>query len=110
MGRSNSNTNPASNSNQAELPLFICPTVIIPPVKIPQPDGSILIKAGKPVIVEEEIGIAEAAKILGLSVRHLEYQCSIGLFKTAYKPGGRPRSQWRIARSEVLERKNIPSE
>lgn len=87
---------------------FNMPTVVIPSVKIPQPDGSILIKAGKPFIAEEDMGLTEASKILGLSPRYLEYQCSIGVFKTARKPGGRPRSRWRIARREVMERRNGP--
>lgn len=43
------------------------PIVHIPVVRIPQPDGSLLIRPGKPVVLggEDEIGTAEAAKILG---------------------------------------------
>jgi hypothetical protein len=84
---------------------FTVPTVVVPAVRIPQPDGSILFKAGKPMVVEAEISTHEAAKLLGLSQRHIEHQCAIGLFKTAYKPGGRPGSYWRIARSEVEARR-----
>lgn len=94
----------AGRDNQAELPLFKIPTVVIPVVKIPQADGSVLIRPGKPYIAPDDMGLTEAAKVLGLSPRYLEYQCSIGLWKTARKPGGRPRSRWRVSREEVDQR------
>ena len=78
--------------------------VFIPAVKIPQPDGSVLIRAGKPELVEDLVECSWAAKRLGLSVRTLNFQCEIGLFKTAHKPSGRPRGKWKISRLEVLER------
>jgi hypothetical protein len=95
---------PNQPPNQPELPIFEMPTVVIPAIRVPQPDGSILIRAGKPYIAEPEMGISEAAKVLGLSARYLEYQCSIGVWKSARKPGGMPRSRWRISRAEVLQR------
>lgn len=90
--------------------LFDEPEVVTPTVRIPQPDGSLLFRAGKPVVVEKEIGTAEAARILGLSPRRVEFLCEQGDFTTAHKPGGRPKSRWRIARSEVLERKQRSAE
>ncbi len=98
-------THPSKTQAQPELPLFQPPQVIIPAIRIPQPDGSILFKAGKPVVMEADMSVSEAARFLGLSARTIEYQCSVGQFRTAYKPGGRPRSHWRIFRSEVLSRK-----
>jgi hypothetical protein len=95
----------ASNPNQVEMP-FVVPTMMFSTVKVPQPDGSILIKAGKPVEVGGDISTLEASKILGISDRRVQYLCQIGNFKTAFKPGGTVKSNWRIARSEVLSRKN----
>ncbi len=85
-------------------------TVTTPTIKIPQPDGSILVRAGKPQILDVDMSVSEAARVLGLSVRHVESQCSLGLFRTAYKPGGLPKSRWKISRAEVLARRNPPSE
>jgi hypothetical protein len=95
------------NPDQHELPLFKAPEVYIPAVKIPQPDGSILIRAGKPELVSEMVECSWAAKELNLSVRTINYQCEIGLFRTAVKPSGRPRGKWKIAREEVLARKTF---
>ena len=41
---------------------------------------------GKPVVVEEEISVAEAARILGLSYRHIESQCALGISKPPTNP------------------------
>ncbi len=92
----------------AELPLFTHVTVTVPTIKLMQPDGSVLVKVGKPVIADPEVSVSEAAELLGLSTRHIEYQCSVGLFESAYKPGGRPRSKWKISREEVMRRKQPP--
>ncbi len=80
------------------------PRVVIPTVTVRQVDGSILSKAGKPIILEDELGISEAARLLGMSCRWVQTQCELGNFKTAHKPGLKDRSQWRIARSEVIAR------
>jgi hypothetical protein len=82
-----------------------CPQVTIPVLQIPQPDGSILVKAGKPVVVEASISTREAARLLGMSPRWVMKECDLGRFKTAYKPGRQPTSQWRLLRTEVLARK-----
>lgn len=96
--------------NQSDLPGigFKVPTAFVPTLKITQPDGSVLIKPGKIVILpdDDEIGAVEAARILGLSARHVESLFSQGDFKTAHKPGGRPKSQWRVQRAEILARKH----
>lgn len=88
----------------AQLNLFEV-QVHVPVVRVPQPDGSVLLKPGKPVIVEEEISVREAAKILGMSARWVVNECSLGRFKSAYQPGARPGTGWRIQRSEVLSRR-----
>ena len=79
------------------------PHVYIPAVRIPQPDGAILIRAGKPVIVPPTISTREAARILGMSLRWVDSQCDQGKFKTAIQPAG-PHGNWKIAREEVMSR------
>lgn len=86
------------------------PQIIVPRVIIHQPDGSYLIKPGKAILADDEISTREAARLLGLSQRHIETQCAEGLFRTAYKPGGRPRSKWRLARAEVEARRAPPAD
>ena len=81
------------------------PTFIIPAIKIPQPDGGLLIKPGKPTEISELISTLEAAQILCISDRRVQYLCQIGNFKTACKPGGTVKSNWRVARHEIEERR-----
>jgi hypothetical protein len=104
MGTPNPNQPKASSIQQTELPLFTPPEVMIPAIRIPQPDGSLLIKPGKPVVLEEHISTVEAAKILGMSQRWVLTECETGAFKTAFKPGKKPTSRWKISRSEVMSR------
>jgi hypothetical protein len=94
-----------ANETSAATPF---PTVHIPTIKIPQPDGSLLLKRGQPQVLEDEIGTAEAAKILGMGQRIIEHDCDVGLFKTAYKPSAKKRGRWKIARAEVWARKQPP--
>jgi hypothetical protein len=89
---------------RAGKPTVVEAIVMTPTVRTRQPDGSILYRAGQPVAVEDLIGASEAAKILGMSRRWVETECILGHFKTARKPGLQPRSRWKIARSEVFER------
>ena len=83
------------------------PEVTIPVLKIPQPDGSVLFKAGKPMVVESVIGTREAARLLGVPQRWVITECDLGRFKTAHKPGTRPKCIWKISRAEVLARKSL---
>jgi hypothetical protein len=57
------------------------PIVYIPPVKVTNPDGSITVRAGKPVLLngDDEIGTAEAARIIGISQRQLLKYCDEGI-------------------------------
>ncbi len=84
---------------KTELPEFIYPIV-----RIPQPDGALLIRRGTPVLVQGDIGTKEAATILGMSRNWIIAECQSGAFRTAHKPGTKPKSQWKIARAEVLAR------
>lgn len=99
-----------NGNTQQELPLFKAPEIVIPFTKIPQPNGDILIRPGKPVVVEEMIGTSEAARLLGMSRRWVETECSEGRFRTAHKPGTKTKARWKVARSEVMERKQMAVE
>jgi hypothetical protein len=92
------------------LPVQKPPAVFIPFISIHQTDGSVLMKPGKAVVISDVVRAREAAKILHISQRSVENQCALGLFVTAHKPGGRPRSPWMIARAEVEARKERPAE
>lgn len=92
--------------NQIEMP-FVAPTMMIPALRIPQPNGDILIRAGKPVVVGDEIGTVEAARLLGIRPRTVQKLFDDGSFDTAFKPGQKRNSQWRVSRSEILARKAL---
>ena len=84
---------------------FHLPSFFIPAVPVRQADGSVIVRAGKPIAMSDDIGTMEAARILGLSQRCVEQQCTEGMFRTAHKPSGKVRGSWRIARAEVWGRK-----
>ena len=95
---------------KAKRPTIEPPRVIVPTVNVRQADGSILSKAGKPILLEDELGTHEAARLLGMSSRWVQTQCELGTFKTAHKPGLKDRSRWRITRSEVIARTQSQSD
>ncbi len=78
---------------------------ITPTISIPQSDGSILLRAGQPIVFGEMVGTGDAAKILHMSQRWVAWQCEIGLFKTARRRGATDRGKWLIAREEVMTRR-----
>ena len=86
-------------------PKMVQPDVVIPVIRIPQADGSVLLRPGKPVVAEPMIGASQAAGLLGASLRWVEAECESGAFKTARRLGRASRSWWKIARAEVLERR-----
>ena len=83
------------------------PEVYHPWVKTPQPDGSIIFRAGKAQILEKLVGTNEASRISGMSMRWVQNECDLGRFTTARKTGLKARSHWKIERAEVLARKEI---
>ena len=91
-------------SKRPQARMAAIPEVIIPSVKVFQPDGSVLFKAGKPVVIGAQIGTAETARLMGMSRRWVIAECESGNFKTAHRPGLKARSWWKIARAEVLAR------
>ena len=66
---------PTRNTGRAGKPLLFTPYQ-----RIPQPNGEILFRPCAPVAVDpdEEIGTAEAAKIIGVSVRRVQQMCDEG--------------------------------
>lgn len=84
------------------------PLVHYPVVRVPQPDGSLLIRPGKPVVLqgEDEIGSAEAASMLGCTVDWIGRLCDRGTLVE-----GRDwtrigeRGNYRIKRSSVIRLK-----
>jgi hypothetical protein len=87
--------------------------VFIPPIKVPQPDGSIMVKAGTPKVLNggDWITTREAAVILNLSQRRVEQLIRTGtvfqrrdLFRTP------PKGQFKIKRSAVLKLRGIDAE
>lgn len=85
------------NPAQLELPEL---HITIPVVRIPQADGSLLIRPGKPVVTGPEMSTREFARATGISQRHVETLCEEGRIK-ARKLTTKPGSQWRIEREEL---------
>ncbi len=90
----------------AKAPVWRPSEVFIPTIRVPQPNGDILIRAGKPVVLEAMVGTSEAARILGMSVSWVETECREGRFTTAHKPGALSKSIWKVSRTEVLARRD----
>ncbi len=71
-----------------------------PVIKLPQGDGSMLVKAGQPQMVSKEIGTTQFAKETGMSQRWVEQLC-IGGFIKHRRMSPIPGSKILIPRSEV---------
>lgn len=99
---------PNDDPNQMDLPAaeFKVPRVVTPTVRVPQPDGSILFKAGKPQVVEDEVDTHTFAKEVGMSQRNVQYLCYIGQIKSR-RMSHRPRSKHLIPVSEIERYRNI---
>jgi len=55
--------------------------VHVPVIKVRQPDGSLLFKAGRPEIVEHDVSVAMFHKETGVSPRHIARLCDEGLIQ-----------------------------
>jgi len=82
------------------------PLITTPWTRIPQPDGSFVMRPGKPVIQDEEIGTAHAARILGLSQRRIESMCDEGVLAQGEDwwrmPGSSRPGKYRIKLASVM--------
>jgi hypothetical protein len=82
------------------------PNVVFPPIKIQQPDGSILIKPGKPVVLGKEMRCTEFAKHTGLSSSRVHALCAEGKIASRRMTTSR-KSPYLIPRSELDRYLNI---
>jgi hypothetical protein len=93
-----------SNSDPRPAPKFTTPWL-----RVPGPNGEYILKPGKPVIEEDEIGTREAGVILGLSQRRVNDMCDEGIFAEGrdwWRPPGRKRGgQYHLKRAAVLRMK-----
>lgn len=80
------------------------PSVMFPTVRVPQPDGSVLFRPGRPVETPDVIDTDETARLLGISADYVAHLCADGCFPGAYKPSGKPKGKWLIPRHLVLAR------
>lgn len=79
-------------------------STFIPAIRIPQPNGGVLVKAGQPVIKsgQDEVGTAQFAKLVGLSQRQVQTLVDQGHIK-ARRPG-HPRGKFLIPVAELTKR------
>jgi hypothetical protein len=80
------------------------PFVIIPSIRINQPDGSVLFRPGKPISSDEMVDTSGAARLMGMSRRWILNECELGAFTTARRAGLQPKSRWKIALWELQKR------
>ena len=94
--------------NQVEMP-FVEPMFHVPVIKLRQPDGSILVKAGKPEVVSPEVSISEFHALTGISRRHIATLCEQGLI-THRRLTPKRSSKILIPRSEADRFKRLEGE
>jgi len=80
--------------------------VHVPVIKVRQPDGSLLFKAGRPEIVEPEVSVAIFHKETGVSKRHVATLCEQGLIQHRRLTPKRE-SKILIPRSEIARYQNL---
>jgi hypothetical protein len=76
------------------------PRVHIPVICIPQPDGGVLVRPGKPVVMGAELRVAEFARHTGLSVSRVEALCQEGKISSR-RLSPNPKSPYVIPREEL---------
>lgn len=96
------------NKSQVEMP-FIEPLFYIPVIKLRQSDGSILVKAGKPELLEPEVTVSVFHKETRISKRHIQTLCEQGLIRHR-RLSPKPRSKILIPQSEVTRYKKLEGE
>jgi hypothetical protein len=57
------------------------PAFSVPVIKMRQPDGSLLVKAGRPEMVADEVSVSTFHKETGVSKRHIATLCEQGLIQ-----------------------------
>ena len=89
-----------------EIAKVFAPRVHIPAICIPQHDGSVLVKPGKPQIVGDELRVAEFAKLTGLSMSRVEALCLEGEISSR-RLTPKHKSPYLILRSELERYLNL---
>ena len=80
---------------------YIEPMVHVPAIKLRQSDGSLLIKAGRPEVLPDEVSVTEFHRETGISKRHIATLCEQGLIHHRRLSPKRD-SKILIPRSEVV--------
>ena len=96
------------SKDQVEMP-FVEPMFRIPVIKLRQSDGSLLIKAGRPEIMEPEVSVAVFNKETGVSKRYIAELCEQGLIKHR-RLTPKKDSKILIPRSEIDRYRNLQGE
>jgi hypothetical protein len=65
-------------THQQEFP-FAPPRVVVPTTMVPQPGGGWLITQGKPIVVGDEVKVAEFARLTGISHTRVVELCVEGI-------------------------------
>ena len=73
-------TQKTPDKSQVEMP-FVEPVFRIPVIKLRQSDGSLLVKAGKPELMEPEVSVTQFHKETGVSKRHIATLCEQGMIQ-----------------------------
>lgn len=82
--------------------------VFTPSVVVPTGDGGHIVKPGKPILLNEEISVKEASRILGLSQRRIIKMCAQGKFiKGQDWNQPNPKGKRFLDRGAVLKRKGL---
>jgi len=84
----------------------LAPMVCVPVIKVQQPDGSLLFKAGRPEIVEDEVSVSAFHKETGVSKRHIATLCEQGLIQHR-RLTPKKDSKILIPRSEIARFRNL---
>ena len=97
-----------NQKNQVEMP-FVEPMFRVPVIKMRQPDGSILVKAGRPEVVEDEVTIAEFHRETRVSKRYIAELCEQGHIQHR-RLTPKKDSKILIPRSEIDRYRNLHGE
>lgn len=93
---------PRRNTTKTPRPTTFEPVIHIPAIKVAQPDGSIVVRPGKPEVLkgEDEISPRDFAEATSLSHRRVLTLIDEGHIK-ARPMSPAPNARWRIPRSEL---------
>ena len=100
--------NKLADKAQLKMP-FLEPLFHVPVIKLRQPDGSLLVRAGQPQIVEPEVSVFQFHKTTGISIRYISQLCEQG-FLVHRRLSPKRKSKILIPRSEICRFQNLRGE